>query len=611
MLSPALTMSKKVSAFQVYSEDQVHQRHARSYRNPQPRSQSGSYKSPPHRSGRNVIADWREDVKMDTRRQGRHSSSPEVRRDSRSYNDYDKYDSRRRDSNSYGRESRYREDAGQSDTVDHSAPQGRYRNDEEFERRSWERDDHRRDDYAADRDRGSNRLKDSYLIVEARRETADKVPRATAQYSDSDEECLHESLRRKKQNSQTFSEDEDQRRWSTDDDYSDYRQLRKQTVISDNYRSPSPTPAKVRRQERRYSSEEGRVNAQSYSDYGDDSDRGRQAAPEPPPKKKKAKGSKKKDKGKDKKRKAVVVQNSVLPPPPSAKIQSLMDVEIPPSVKQQIEGQTQQSSTPSLPRFGESRSEFKFGQRSEDTGDHSLSRSHDEERGRSRYDDSGRTRSRYDDDRYPDQRDLSGGRRDSESDKKGQHSHRESYSGRRSPDYDRRTYHHSDEEFDRDVDRQHRASFSRDSRNGSDVLSGAKRKRQSSVERRDWQRSGNRNTQKDRSPEFRTYSDSDQDSEREGGRRSWRDERRDRQPKKKDEERERIHKDKGDKKSKSRQGDSKDTKKSSGTKKEKHVDQEARYVEFVQFSFLFTFINALFYGHWNRHGGLVVKASAS
>lgn len=585
MLNPALTMSKKVSAFQVYSEDQVHQRHARSYRNPPPRSQSNSYKSPPHRSGRNVSSDWREEVKIDSRRQGKQSSSPEVRRD-RSYNDYDKYDSRRGDSGLFVRDSRYGEDTHRSANTDHPGPQAQYRNEEVFDRRSWDRDD-RHDDFVADRNRGSNRLKDDYLIVDVRRETMAKVPRGSAQYSDSDEECLHESLRRKKQSSQTYSDDEDQRRWSTDDDYADYRQLGKQTVSGANYRSPSPPPAKLRREGRHYSSEDEHQNARSYSDYGNESDRGRCAAPEPPPKKKKVKGSKKNGKGKDKKRKAGGIQNSVLAP--SMKIQSLMDVEIPTSVKKQIE----QTSTPSLPRFGESRSEFKFGQQSEEAISHNLPRSHDDERGRSRYDDGGRTRSRYDDDRYPDrQRDTAIGRRDSESDKKGHHSHKDSYSGRRSPDYDRRTYHHSDDEYDRDRDRQRRGSFSRDSRNSTDLLPGAKRKRQSSVERRDWQRGGNRNSQKDRSPEFRAYSDSDQDSEREGGRRSWRDERRDRQPKKKDDEKEKPQK--GDKKSKSKQGSSKDNKKSSVSKKEKHLDQDARWVCFHEL-YCFNLASALFH----------------
>ena len=504
---------------------------------------------------------------MDARRQGKQSSSPEARRD-RSYSDYDKYDSRRADPGLFVRDSRYSEDTRRSDSADRQVPQVQYRNDDQFDRQSWDRDD-RRDSYVADRSQGSGRLKDDYLIVDVRRETTTKIPRRSAQYSDSDEECLHESLRRKKQSSQPYSDDEDQCRWSTEDDYPDYRQLGKRTLSGDSYRSPSPPPAKVRRE--RYSSEDDHQNARSYSDYGNDSDRGRHA-PEPPPKKKKVKGSKKNGKGKDKKRKASSVQNSVLAP--SMKIQSLMDVEIPTSVKKQIE----QTTTPSLPRFGESRSEFKFGQQGEETGGRSLPRGHDEERGRSRYDDSSRARSRYDDDHYIDRpRDSSAiGRRDSESDRKGHHAHKDVYCSRRSPEYERRTYHHSDDDFahDHDRDRHHRASFSRDNRNSTDLLLGAKRKRQSSVERRDWQRSGNRNNQKDRSPDFRAYSDSDQDSEREGGRRSWRDERRERQPRKKDDERDKNQK--GDKKSKSKQANSKDTKKSSVAKKEKHLDQEAR-----------------------------------
>ncbi|XP_070192987.1 polynucleotide 5'-hydroxyl-kinase NOL9-like [Littorina saxatilis] len=554
-------MSKKASAFQVYSEDQVHQRQSRSYRNPQ----GDSYKSPP-RSGRNHSTEWRDDSNIDSH-QGRRSTSPVGRSyDNRTYKDYNDYDNQRLENNSYSRDPRYDENVRRNSSSDHT--QARYCADEQFDR-SWEREElDRRDNYSVtNRERAGSRHQDDYLSVEPPRDTAVKVARVSAQYSDSDEECLHESLRRKKQSSQQFSDNEDQRRWSTDDDYDDYRQTRKRILSDDNYHSPSPPPAKVWRDEQQYSSENDRPNTRNYPDYPVNSDKGRMVAPAPSLKKKKVKASKKNTKGKNKKQKVASLQNPAVGG--SSKIQSLMDVQIPTSVKKQIE---ESSSTTALPRFGESRNEFRFSQGNEDSGRRGTSR---DERPHSKYEDSNRNRSRQeDDDRFLDRpRDQALRRRDSDSNRKANPSHRDGYSGRqRTPDYDRRTYHHSDDEFDR----QRRTNFSRDGRNGTDVLSGSKRKRQGSTERRDWQRGGNRNSQKDRSPDFRANSDSDQDSDREGRRRSWRDERRDRQPKKKDEEKDKNHR--GDKKSKAKQAESKDAKKTPvpAPKKEKRSDEDAR-----------------------------------
>ena len=548
-------MSKKVSAFQVYSEDQVHQRHARSYRNTAPRSQS-KYDSPPHRSSRNTSSDWREDTKLDVRSQERRSSSPEIRRD-RNY-DYGKYDSRREESSSYIRDSRYNDDTRGS----RLNAQVRYRSDDQFDRQSWERDD-RCNDYPNDRGHTSKLRKDDYLVMDAQREATSKIIRSSTQYSDSDEECLHESLRSKKrQRSGQFSDDS-QRRWSSDDDYADYKQGRKRTFSGDDYQSPSPPPHKEWRESRRYSPEEDRQNVRNYSDGSEESDIGHLAAP--PPKKKKLKGSKKNGKGKDKKRKVGLQNSSVIS---SAKIQSLMDVKIPSSVKKQVEQST--VSAPSLPRFGESRSEFKFGHRTEDS---SLSRNHEDDRNQSRYDEGSRSWSRFDDDS---QRDLSFGRRDSESDKRTtSRSRKDSYSSRRSPDYEHRTYHVSDDEYDRDKSRHRKTSFNRDSKNSAE-LSSSRKRRQNSAEGRDWQRSGNRNSQRDRSPDFRACSDSDQDSDH-GGRRSWRDERRDRQPKKKDDDRDKHQKEKKSK-GKEEAKDGKDTKKASSVTKEKHDEQDVKWV---------------------------------
>ncbi|KAL8558201.1 hypothetical protein ACOMHN_036290 [Nucella lapillus] len=540
-------MSKKVSAFQVYSD----QHHTRSYRPAaaaRSQTQSSKYQSPPPRSSRTSSMDWRDDVKMDSRGgQTRHSSSPEARRD-RSYN-YDAYSSQREEPAAV-RDTRYRDDVRQNGGRDHQSAQTRYRSDDQYDRRSWERDV-RRDDYTSSADRG-NLHKDEYLSsMDAKRQVPNKAAQNSTVYTDSDEECLHETLRRKK------PLQEDDRRWSSDDDYGDYR---KRAHTGSTYRSPSLEQDNNWSSRRQYSPQPTQQHAMAYSHSGEDSD----LAP-PPVKKKKLKGTKKNSKAKEKKRKLSVQASS--PTETSAKIQSLMDVKIPSCVKKQVE-QTAGNSTTLPASVGDSRTEFRFGRRGEDAV-RSLPRSQDDSRTSSKYEDSSRNRSRYDSDYYHDHH-----REPAESDRRGHHTHKDSYSSRHSPDSDRRSYQQAND-FERGRDRPRRTSFSRDGRNSTEAVS-TKRKRQSSVERRDWSRSGGRTTQRDRSPEFRNYTDSDQDSDR-GGRRSWRDERRDRQPKKEDEDN-RDREQKGEKKSKSKQDEaaksSGRTKKSSGTKKESRQERE-------------------------------------
>ncbi|XP_076448137.1 uncharacterized protein LOC143284894 [Babylonia areolata] len=566
-------MSKKVSAFQVYSEDQTHQRHARSYRaaaSSRSQPQPSKYSSPPPRSSRTTSMDWRDDVKMDSRVPARHSSSPEIRRD-RNYS-YDAYDRSREDPAAL-RDSRYGENARQNDSRDRHSVQTRYQTNDQYDRCSWEREE-RRDDYAGSRDRGGHVRKDDYLTtLDTHRQIPPKPVQSSANYTDSDDECLHETLRPKKHQAGSFRVEEDDRRWSTDDDYEDYKQVRKRALSGAAYHSPSPEPIKDWREGRQFNTQPDHRNMRTYSQSGEDSDREHSDAP--PVKKKKVKSAKKNAKSKEKKNKAAVQKSTAA----ASKIQSLMDVKIPSSVKKQVEQST--TSNTSLPRLGEGRSDYKFG-RNNDDATRSFPRSQDDDRTTSRYnDDSSRNRSRYDDDYYQDhRRDSSFGHRESESDRRGHHSHKDSYSSRRSPDYDHRTYQQNDD-YERGRDRQRRNSFSRDGRNNTEVV-GTKRKRQSSVERRDWSRSGGRAAPRDRSPDFGNYTDSDQDSER-GGRRSWRDERRDRQPKKKDEDRERGQK--GEKKSKSKQEQavkgSQRSKKSAAAKKDNPVEEVTARMQVV------------------------------
>lgn len=531
---------EKTSAYQIHIEDQARvqersysnslQSHNRSYESP-PQRRTTRYESPLNlRKEKCSTADHRTDDRYD-RFDRRSRRSPGMETGILYKAAEINYDQRLRSGSEELKSSRYERESHLSSDFGKNRIEDRYWDRGRSDTRMW---DDRSNDFSEKRDCINIRPEKDYVMVELERNAQQRWD--TTKYSDSDDECLHESLRRK-QKSMCVLDADNQPTWASNRyNLDNYAPGRKRKSLDQPQRASSSLspPVKVKCRERQLSHDSEIQNSKSF--------RAHQIASETLPettststtiKKKKTK-VKRNFQMKDKKRKATNtgVKGSASLSNKRA-IPSLMDLEFPPSIKSKNLEETSEKNSGLRGTSDESRYVKRKNDQEGEDFTQSRFKGH-------------RTSHDFDDSHhyYKSARDSEFRRHDSDPEITRHAADLREFSQSRClshNEYDRRLEmgHSSRQDTfgsSRNKPHEDARSISRinNLRGQESVSSSGSRRNRLSTNKHQESHRGTGRPNQERSHEYHEHSDSDQDSDKEGARRSWREERRDRQPKKKD-----------------------------------------------------------------------------